>query len=223
MGYSTIIRLRLAKDGRARFISHLDLSRTLQRAIKRSGLPVWYTEGFNPRLYMMFPLPLSLGIASECEFMDIRLTENLGADEAARRINDVLPEGLMVLGGAEAVNKHTRIASCVYRITLLGITQEECGKVEELLGKDEINVEKPGKVGKGKGSSTVNIKPMLLKTETAFEEGSLIIEAECTAGTSGGLSPNLVVKAVEDTLGREVERLQIRRMRVFMENGEEFF
>ena len=67
-------RLTFAKKGRARYISHLDLMRAMQRAIKRAGVPIWYTQGFNPHSYLMFPLALPLGTESEVEVLDIALS-----------------------------------------------------------------------------------------------------------------------------------------------------
>ena len=59
-----------------RFISHLDMTRFMSRTIRRAELPVWYTEGFNPHLYMTFALPLSLGFESDYEVVDIRLLDD---------------------------------------------------------------------------------------------------------------------------------------------------
>ena len=70
------IRVFFEKKDRAIYISHLDLLRTMQRALKRSGLPVWYSEGFNPRIYLNFPLALALGVESSCEIMDFPLIDN---------------------------------------------------------------------------------------------------------------------------------------------------
>ena len=67
------IRTVYEKRGRAKYISHLDLNRCMQRTIRRAGLPIWYSEGFNPRMYLMFPLALSLGFESVCEVMDFNL------------------------------------------------------------------------------------------------------------------------------------------------------
>ena len=74
-------RIAFEKRGRVRYISHLDLNRCMLRAVRRSGLPAWYTEGFHPHMYLMFPLALSLGTESICEVMDIRLTEEVPAEE----------------------------------------------------------------------------------------------------------------------------------------------
>ncbi len=59
------VRVFYSKKGRMKFISHLDMNRFMTRMILKSGLPVWYTEGFNPRPYLTFALPLSLGFESE--------------------------------------------------------------------------------------------------------------------------------------------------------------
>ena len=67
------VRLRFSKTGRLKYISHLDINRAMSRALKRAGIPLWYTEGFNPHPYMSFSLPLSLGVESLCESVDLRI------------------------------------------------------------------------------------------------------------------------------------------------------
>ena len=68
----TTIRVWFTKTGEASYISLLDLQRVMQRALKRSGLPVWYTLGFNPHIYMTFAAPLSLGQESLAETVDFK-------------------------------------------------------------------------------------------------------------------------------------------------------
>ena len=86
------IRTVYEKRDRAKYISHLDLNRCMQRAFRRAKLPIWYSEGFNPRLYLMFPLALSLGFESMCEIMDFNLREPVPFAELQDRLNAVLPE-----------------------------------------------------------------------------------------------------------------------------------
>ena len=64
------VRIRFSKTGRARYISHLDLSRVMQRSLRRAGIPLWYTEGFNRHPYVTFAAPLSLGFEGLQETMD---------------------------------------------------------------------------------------------------------------------------------------------------------
>ena len=95
------VRIWFEKKGAARYISHLDLTRNMARGLKLSGLPVWYTEGYNPRIYMTYAMPLSLGVCGERECMDIRLTEDVPLEDIAPRLNAHLPAGLQALEATE--------------------------------------------------------------------------------------------------------------------------
>ncbi len=89
------VRLRFSKTGQAKYISHLDTNRVFSRALARAKINLWYTQGFNPRPYMSFSLPLSLGVESYCENVDLRILDNLTDEEIKERMNNALPELLM--------------------------------------------------------------------------------------------------------------------------------
>ena len=74
---SYTIRFKFKKVGSLQYISHLDLVRTMHKIVVRSGLPLKYTEGFNPKPKMVFAAPLSIGTESLCEFLDVRLSERV--------------------------------------------------------------------------------------------------------------------------------------------------
>ena len=112
------VRVWFEKKGAARYISHLDLTRNMARGLKLSGLPVWYTEGFNPRIYMTYAMPLSLGVCGERECMDIRLTEEFPLEEIAPRLNAHLPAGLRALEATEPVDKFEDIQFGEYQLFL---------------------------------------------------------------------------------------------------------
>ena len=101
------LRLRFEKTGRAVYISHLDLMRTLQRSFNRAGLPLKYSEGFNPHPQIAIALPLSVGTGSLCEIMDFKLKAEETPDLAAlpERLNAVLPEGIRVTEAYEFTRK----------------------------------------------------------------------------------------------------------------------
>ncbi|MEG1863452.1 MAG: TIGR03936 family radical SAM-associated protein, partial [Oscillospiraceae bacterium] len=105
------VRINFHKTGVACYFSHLDLQRVMTRALKKSGLPVWYSLGYNPRIYLTFALPLTLGHESICESFDFRLNEEL--DEAK----------IYYKKGAENGNIH-----CHYR---LGCVYDEQENYEE--------------------------------------------------------------------------------------------
>ena len=110
------VRVFFEKTGMTKYISHLDLMRCMTRAIKRAAIPAWYTEGFNPHLFITFALPLTLGVESLCESMDIRLTEEMGFEEVKNRLNVNLPDGIRITNVAAPVYKANDIAFAEYKI-----------------------------------------------------------------------------------------------------------
>ena len=97
-------------------MSHLDLNRTMTRALRRAALPVWYTEGFNRHPYITFVAPLSLGYEGLRESMDFRLEEDVPDAELVERLNAVMPEGLRVVEAGEAVMKPGELSAARWRL-----------------------------------------------------------------------------------------------------------
>ena len=99
------LRLLFAKKGRAVYISHLDLMRTMQRVFLRAGYSLKYSEGFNPHPVISILLPLGVGASSECEMMDFQLLEDVDLSAMPERLNKAMPEGIVALSVAEARGK----------------------------------------------------------------------------------------------------------------------
>ena len=113
----TTLRVWFTKTGEASYISLLDLQRVMQRALKRSGLPVWYTLGFNPHIYMTFAAPLSLGQESLAETVDFKSeAEGYDWDAAAPALSACLPRGIKVTRIAPAVLDAGDIACAAYEV-----------------------------------------------------------------------------------------------------------
>ena len=92
------VRISFEKKNEASYISLLDLQRVMQRVLKRSGLPVWHTLGFNPHIYMTFACPLSLGQESECECVDVKTeAEAPDFEQWKAALNAIMPAGMMAL------------------------------------------------------------------------------------------------------------------------------
>lgn len=90
-----IIRLRFTKTGEAAYISHLDLQRVMARSLRRSGLPVWFSQGFNPHIYLSFALPLPLMQESLVEAVDFKTeSEDDNFENYIGALNDALPKGI---------------------------------------------------------------------------------------------------------------------------------
>ncbi|MCF0120194.1 MAG: DUF2344 domain-containing protein, partial [Oscillospiraceae bacterium] len=87
-------RLLFKKQGRAKYISHLDLMHTMMRAFVRADVRIRHTEGFNPHPYMSILLPLSVGCESACELLDFDLEADIPVGEVPAMLNRALPEGI---------------------------------------------------------------------------------------------------------------------------------
>ena len=114
------IRLRFVfrKVGRLRYISHLDLVRTVSKAVVRAGIPCWFTQGFNPVPKIVFATPMSVGMESECELMELRLTERVDPTSTLARLNDATPAELTFYDAYYPEGKLTDQAFAEYEILL---------------------------------------------------------------------------------------------------------
>lgn len=105
------VRVFFEKKDKMKFISHLDMNRFFTRVLRKSGLPIWYTEGFNPHPYLTFALPLSLGFESNYEILDFKiLDDDFPLDKVGAALSSVLPSGINVLSVAEPKEKAGKIA-----------------------------------------------------------------------------------------------------------------
>ena len=143
------VRLRFSKTGRLKYISHLDINRAMSRALKRAGIPLWYTEGFNPHPYMSFSLPLSLGVESLCESVDLRITGEITNKEIKDRLNSVLPEDLKIVDVYDDFRDNSEIvySDYVYKFEFAD-NDLALEKIKNVLSSDEILALKKGKKGK---------------------------------------------------------------------------
>ena len=146
------VRISFEKKNEASYISLLDLQRVMQRVLKRSGLPVWHTLGFNPHIYMTFACPLSLGQESECECVDVK-TEAEAPDFAQWQtaLNAIMPAGIHVTRVAPVEMKADSIAFACYRISYPAAA---AAVLEQYNALETAPVEKHSKRGK----KIVNLK-----------------------------------------------------------------
>ena len=214
------LRATFKKTGRAKYISHLDLNRCMLRIFRRSKLPVWYTEGFNPHPYYSFALALSLGFESECEIMDFNITDdNMPLSVIKDRLNEVMPEGMGIVDIAPQKNKITVIAKAEYEFDLK--TDDVDGifeAVEKLLAADEILIEKKTK----KGIKTVDLKPDTEIVSLEKADALVKIAMRLPAGTKTNYNPTLFTEALKKSCEIPFEMVNTRRTGILCENNEKF-
>ena len=214
-------RVVYEKCGRAKYISHLDLMRAMQRAIKRSKLPIWYTQGFNPRIYIMFPLTLSLGFESRVEVMDIALLEDIAFDEVVKALDAQMPEGMRIVSCSAPVHRHTEITYAEYIIRLVTdrSNEETMALFEDFLSKDKIEIEKRSKK---KTVNIVDIRPSIDVKGMSADDDGLTLNVRLPAGGNFNLNASVVAETFLNMYGLKAELICIERTKILLANGEDF-
>ncbi len=210
------------KTGRAVFISHLDLFRTMQRAVKRSGIPVWYSEGYNPRIYLNFPLALSLGVESSAEIMDFEITEEIPYEKLMEDINRVLPGGLRFISMNAPVCKNRDIAYAEYIFEFCGenLTGKDIsGGFDKMLSLDRIDVKKHSK---SKGVVLLDIKPYINVVSSEITDKGFRAVIRLPAGPSLNINSNVFNDAFHEYGCPEITKISVKRTKILNKNGEIF-
>jgi len=206
-------RIWFSKRGRAIYISHLDLMRTMSRAVRRAGLPIWYTEGFNPHPYLSFALPLPLGQEGLREAMDLRLLEDLPLGEVAKRFDGVLSEGIEILCASQPWCGPGEIAAAAYEIAL---PQGNIDEIRALLAEGSLTAKKLGKQGHRKVEKEVALSPLIFQYALQPGDGEVFLACTLAAGSEANLNPALLCEA----LGAQMPR--IIRVKLLRADGSEW-
>lgn len=183
------VRLIYKKQGRAKYISHLDINRLFLRVIKRAKLPVWFTEGFNPHAFLAFVLPLSLGYVSEYDICDFRIVDDNFTDNMVKKaLSETFPPSIEVVDVIAPVMKAKDLAFAEFNISI------ECDKgngevITDFLEKDEIIVEK---LTKKKKLKTFDVKPKIKRYRATETENGLNIYLLLPCGGEENINPSLI-------------------------------
>jgi radical SAM-linked protein len=165
------VRIRYAKRGRLRFTSHRDFGRAFERAVRRAGIPVAYSSGFNPHPRISYAGASPTGAASEAEYLEIGLREHVAPEQVRARLDAVLPPGLDVLEAATASGGALadRLQASRWQVRLPSVGLEQAaGAVEEFLSRESVPVQRMTK----KGVRTFDCREAVVSLSAASDEGS---------------------------------------------------
>ena len=195
------VRLIYKKQGRARYISHLDMNRLFSRVLKRSGLPVWYTEGFNPHIFVTFALPLSLGFVSEYDICDFRLDDESVTNEKVKDVlKDAFGNTIEVVNVIDPVMKVKELTYAEFKIKI-DCDEQNAQKIKEILSADEIIVEK---TTKHKKLQTFDVKPKIKRLEINDEENGLSVYMLLPGGSIENINPTIIFEKMWQSVDFEI-------------------
>lgn len=187
-------RLLFSKTGRAKYISHLDLMRTFQRAFARAGIQIRHTEGFHPHPFVSIALPLPVGFSSECETLEFGLAGGASPEEVPGRMNAALPEGITVQRCGGAVMPVRELSYVNYIVTMEYEDGAPFGAetaIRALLSRESLTAIKRSKGGERE----VDIIPCIARSLCVEQRDAVILDLTVRA-KDPGLNPELVTAAI---------------------------
>ncbi len=205
------LRIEFEKVGALKFISHLDLCRTMREAFNRGKIPVGYSEGFNPHPKMTFALPLSVGCESVCELMDIKVPEDTDPDIVASSLDAVTAPDLRFKRAYFPDSKFNDVAAAKYRVVFSADTNMQ------MLAQILENPDKITKTSKKGVEKTVDIKPMIYDYEILGDKEIVVTLA---ASPDNYLNPaalcDMLIKSDPDG------DYAVTRLAIIDKNGDNF-
>ena len=196
-----VVRLKFCKFGTLQYISHLDLQRTFNRILVRACIPVWYTQGFNPHIKLVFSTPLSVGSESVCEYLDIRLSRDMPLDVLKEKLNAEMTDEFYITEVYEPKTDFSSIAYASYDISIhtSGASEEMAREIESVLTTSPLTMIKKGK----SGEREIDIIPLIKEVKVKYdvERDGIYLEALLSASSTQYLHPEMLITALKDKMG----------------------
>ena len=210
------VRIYYKKLRSMKFISHLDMTRFMARLITKSGIPIWYTEGFNQHVYMNFAVPLSLGFEGLYEIMDIRLVDDdYSLEDCLEALKSACPPDIEFVGITEGGAHMKTIGFAEYELVFEEYGEDVSAKLANFLNSESILCQKVGKKGRVK---EIDLIPKIKSYELTENGVKLVL----VAGSEDNLNPTLVIATFFEQCGIEPIYYTVSRTMIYNKEMEEF-
>ena len=196
--------IKYTKESNIKFISHLDLMRTIQKIVRRADLPMKYSKGFNPHMAMSIAQPLSVGVYSDGEYMDIVLVEEVDEKEIIDRLNQKTASGIKFKTATKITyienEKKTPqamalIEACRYIIKIKYNNVDKLkDEIDALIEEKEWQTIKKSK----KGQREVDIKALVYEFKYWMKDNELVLNVLIQSGSREHLAADLLVSYLKE-------------------------
>ena len=206
------VRVRFTKSGVMRFVGHLDLMRYFQKAIRRAELPIRYSEGFSPHQILSFASPLSVGLTSDGEYMEMELTDDgYRMSDVVEKLGSQMADGITIVSAhilpQNAKNAMASLAAARYIVSYRGD--------DPFSDEDELREAINGFYGKGlkivvtkktkKGERTLDIAPLIYEFTCGTANSKIYYDMLVSAGSTENIRPELVIETFHKALGSDYD------------------
>ena len=207
-GATMRIGIRFSRTGRTRFVSHLDMQRLFARALRRTGIPVKFSQGFNPHIVTSFASALPVGMETYGDYMEFYIEGEEKITYIIQRLNEVLPEGIKVLDAGKIEEKAPKLMAASKAAQVEIICEENEKKdalisgIEQILKSESCICEK-----KSKGKiRNFDIRPLIF--DCKIEGGHIILELAHSG--AGSLSPYILIEEAKRRADFEADVRAVR-------------
>lgn len=217
------IRIKFSKQGRIKFVGHLDLLRLFQRVIKSANIPIAYSKGFNPHPLLYFAQALSVGITSEGEYLDLHLVEAVDPAEVKKHMNSILPEGLEIKH-VSILAEESKTCMALVDLSRYTITTDKTPDNKDFLqlSRDFYNQKEiPYTRVSKKKERIINIKEFIHDLEIYESKTQYILSVDLAAGSRKNLNSKLFIEAFRDH-SKLAFHYAIHRKELFSLQDEQF-
>ena len=198
------LRIKFNKYGPIRFIGHLDVMRFFQKAIRRAGIDIAYTGGYSPHQIMSFAAPLSVGLESNGEYMDIEVNSMISCEDIKDRLNKASVPGIKILSvkilPEGAGNAMASVAAASYTVSFRQGREPKldiASTLPDFLAKEHIFITKETK----KGTREVDLKPGIF--ELRWQKNSFFMLLDASSG--GNIKLGQIIEAFLSEYGEALQ------------------
>ncbi|WP_346887174.1 TIGR03936 family radical SAM-associated protein [Clostridium sp. UBA1056] len=218
--------IKYSKESDIKFLSHLDLMRTIQRVIRRAKLPIEYSKGFNPHMSISIAQPLSVGVYSTGEYLDTVFTEEVEEKEILKALNENTVAGIKFLSATKVARKEGQknqqamatidAAKYVIKLKLKNADEVDMDSVMDL---SQWTILKKSK----SGEKETDIKPLIKDIKYSMKDDILTIETLLSCGSRENLSPSLLSEFIKTHVNgiKEDAFVDIKRVEMYAFKGKE--
>lgn len=213
------LRLQITKEPGIRFISHLEYQRSIEKALRRAGTPVAYSEGFNPHMRFSLASALSVGVTSSCEFVEIKLQEERPLEELVEPIRRALPMGIHIVKADLADDKAPKLMAVAqgacYEVAV-PCSEDPAAGLAAFAAAETVPYTKTHKKGKGK-PKTIDVKEFIPTVESQWKDGELQLVFDCKITPTGSMKASEFLQVLRDQfqVPLSFEQADIRRVDLY--------
>ena len=209
------LRVGYSKLGRLRYLGHLEVAHTLERVVRRAGLPYAITQGFSPRMRIAYSAAVPCGTASHDEWFDLWLEEYIPAAEVLERLIAATPHDLMPTC-AGYIDMHNpaltaELTRAQYRVTITACAEphSDVPMSFDTFKKtfDEVAAREYIEYARGAKMKRMNVSTTLVDYQLQhLQDGVFEVVLNTRSSNAGALRPEVLINEVENTLGAQIQK-----------------